>query len=169
MKRVIILATLCAYPIFCMAQPGLAREYGYDDSGNRTFCKVINLVPALTPPPQDTTDFIIALPLDEEELPSMPPDFTLPDSPQYYTEFVAQKEIKIYPNPTTENVTLEIAGWKNLQKGIFKLYSLNGQLLQEYSVISVTTTISLDRLVKGAYILKVFINDDIEEWKIIKN
>jgi hypothetical protein len=84
-------------------------------------------------------------------------------------ETIAQTEIKIYPNPTTEKITLEISGWENLQTGIFKLYSLNGQLLQERPVHSSTTEVSLSGLPQGAYILKVRINDRTEDWKIIKN
>jgi hypothetical protein len=86
----------------------------------------------------------------------------------YYVEQINRMEIKIYPNPTTEKVTLEIAGWENLQQGIFKLYALTGQLLQERPVHSVTTEVSLAGLATGTYILKVCINGKTEDWKIIK-
>jgi hypothetical protein len=84
-------------------------------------------------------------------------------------EKIAQTEIKVYPNPTTEKITLEIAGWETLQTGIFKLYSLTGQLLQEHLVYSSATEISLAGLARGTYILKVQINDRVEDWKVIKN
>jgi hypothetical protein len=57
---------------------------------------------------------------------------------------------------------------QNLSAGNFKLYSLNGQLLQERTVHSVTTEVSLAGLSNGTYILKVQINDRVEDWKIIK-
>ena len=91
------------------------------------------------------------------------------DHPQYFIEKIAQVELKIYPNPTTEKITLEIPGWKDLQTGVFKLYSLTGQLLQEQPVHAVTTTISLAGLAKGTYVLKVYINDRTEDWKVIKH
>jgi len=78
-------------------------------------------------------------------------------------------EIKIYPNPTAEKFTLEISQWENLQAGVFKLYSLTGQLLQDHPVHAAHTTISLANLPKGAYILNVHINGRMEEWKVIKN
>ena len=52
--------------------------------------------------------------------------------------------------------------------GVFKLFNLNGQLLQEQTVVSTITEVSLSGLSKGNYILKARINDCMEEWKIIK-
>jgi len=89
-------------------------------------------------------------------------------APNYFVETVAQTEIKIYPNPTTEKITLEISGWKSLQTGRFSLYTLTGQLLQEQPVSSATTTVSLAGFPTGVYMLKVRMNDITEEWKIIK-
>jgi hypothetical protein len=63
---------------------------------------------------------------------------------------------------------LEIPGWENLQTGNFKLFSLTGQLLQEQRVHSATTEVSLAGLPKGTYILKVYINNRTEDWKVIK-
>ena len=148
MKQTLILLFL-AIPLFCMAQSGLTRVYEYDAAGNRTLCKVISVT--LAPPiPTDTIEMEYA----EQE---------------YFVEKIAQMEIKIFPNPTTEKITLEISNWENLQRGNFQLYSLTGQLLQEHPVHSLTTTVSMATLSKGIYILKVNINNRIEEWKIIKN
>jgi hypothetical protein len=58
---------------------------------------------------------------------------------------------------------------EKLSTGNFKLYALNGQLLQEHPVYSSITEVSLSGFAKGTYILKVFINDSTENWKIIKN
>jgi hypothetical protein len=143
-----------AIPLFCMAQR-LEVWYEYDASGNRTSRKTIVFVP-----PQS---------------PSAPQDSTLTDPltwnypVEYFVEKIAQIEIKIYPNPTTEKITLEIPRWEGLQTGIFKLFSLTGQLLQEQPVHSATTTVSLAGMPKGTYILKVYINNRTEDWKVIKN
>ena len=155
MKQTIILF-LFAIPFSCMAQ-SLVYSYEYDASGNRTLRKTIqmNLAP---PAPPDST-FI-----EQEELENL-----VPLVPEYFVEKIAQTQIKIYPNPATEKITMQIAGWEDLQTGNFKLFSLNGKLLQEHPVRSETTTISLSTLPKGAYILKVQINNRSEEWKVIKN
>jgi len=177
MNRKIIFLLWFAIPLFCMAQNGLPRQYEYDAAGNRTSRKVVNLPPQFAPPspPENPDPSFAEHPLETEEqsvspMSQLSPDLeTFEPSPQYFIEKIAQVELKIYPNPTTEKITLEIAGWEDLQTGVFKLYSLTGQLLQEQSVHAVTTTISLAGLAKGTYILKVYINDRAEDWKVIKH
>jgi len=176
MKEKLIFLFWFAIPLLCIAQSNLAREYSYDAAGNRVLRKVIDLgPPSFAPPPQDTTHYTESTSLITNENNSLtsltsltsPPSEPLPS--QYFTETLAQTEIKIYPNPTSVKVTLEISDWTTLQTGIFQLYSLNGHLLQEQLVYSAATVISLAELPKGAYILRVQINNQTEDWKIIKN
>jgi hypothetical protein len=179
MKKQFILFLWFAIPFFCMAQNPLTREYYYDAAGNRILRKVMELPAFTPPPPQDTTNYTQATQLEyssEEPLTTLTSFETAPslettpslEEPRYFLETLAQTAIKIYPNPTTEKVTMEITGWETLQTGVFKLYSLSGQLLQEQPVHSLNTTISLAGLPKGAYLLKVQINEQTEEWKVIK-
>jgi len=142
--------------------------YEYDNAGNRIRRKVIEVIPKLPPAPTPP-DSLQVTSYELQEVAS-PASFVSPElaTPDYFLETVAQVEMKIYPNPTTEKITLEISGWEDLQTGIFKLYSLNGQLLQEQPVSSATTVVSLTGLSKGTYILKVQINGITEDWKIIK-
>ena len=160
MNKKITLFLLLAIPVLCMAQRTLPRMYEYDEAGNRILRAVVP-IPANSPPaPPDT----------------IPPTYFSPQitdnssqTAEYFVEKIAQVEIKIYPNPTTEKVTMEIVNMQNLNTGVFRLYALSGQLLQELPVYSSTTEVSLAGFAKGAYILKVHINDHTEEWKIIKN
>jgi hypothetical protein len=165
MNKKLTLLLLFAIPLFCVAQNSLARQYDYDAAGNRILRKTI-ILPVLAPPtPPDSVITNEELEITNEESGIGDEDV---QSATYFVEEVAQVKIKIYPNPTTEKITLEIAGWENLQQGIFKLYALNGQLLQERPVHSGATEISLAGLARGSYILKVQINDRTEDWKIIK-
>jgi hypothetical protein len=159
MKKIILLLWF-SIPLFCMAER-LLVTYDYDASGNRVSRKTM----VITAPsaPQDSTlfDHLIEPDVETGRAPSLPME--------YFVEKIAHVEIKIYPNPTTEKITLEIPEWEGLQTGMFKLFSLNGQLLQEQPVHSATTTVSLAGMPKGAYILKVYINNRTEDWKVIKN
>ena len=150
MKRKIICLLWFAIPLFCMAQSTLHIECEYDETGNRVKRKVITV----SQPPEQAVAGII------EE----PEEYT-----EYFVDKIARMEMKIYPNPATERITLEISNMEDVQTGVFKLFSLSGQLLQEQVVHSATTFISLAGLSKGAYILKVRINDRTEDLKIIKN
>jgi len=155
---------LCfALPLLCLAQNPLTREYSYDASGNRTSCAVINLVPPLPAPPlpPDSTEN------DEFQVTS----YELQElSNEYFVEKIGRTEIKIYPNPTTEKITLEFSGPVRVENvRPIQLYSMSGQLLQEQPVHSPTTVVSLAGFANGVYILKVQINGVTEDWKVIKN
>jgi len=161
MNQKITLFILFALPLFCVAQTPLARQYSYDASGNRTTCAVINMSPspALPVPPDSTGS-------DTEPQAANP----VPQPTEYFVEKIAQTVIKIYPNPTTEKITLEFSGDVRVENfRPLQIYSLSGQLLQEYPMHSTTITISLAGMPKGVYILKVNVNGKTEDWKIIKN
>jgi len=147
MKKPFTIFFILAIPLFCMAQNPLERFYEYDASGNRTARKTVRLMESPPAPPEDSLQVT---------------------SNEYFVEKVAQIEMKIYPNPATEKIMLEITNLQDLQTGVFKLYNLNGQLLKECPVQSVSTEVSLAGLSAGVYILKVNINGRVEDWKIIK-
>ena len=155
MKKPFTLFLFLAVPLFCMAQNPLPRVYEYDDAGNRIVRKVLEVKYAPPAPPEDSLLFTHYSLLDTKN--------------EFYIEKLAQVEMKIYPNPATEKITLEISNFEKLQTGVFRLYNLNGQLLKECPVHSVTTELSLAGLTAGVYLLKVFMNDKTDEWKIIKN
>ena len=164
MKRTIIFLTGFLLPLLCLAQSPLTRQYSYDASGNRTTCAIINLPsppPPAPPTPPDSTES------DELRVTS----YELRElSNEYFVEKIGQTEIKIYPNPTTEKITLEFSGPVQVENvRPLRLYSLSGQLLQEQPVHSPTTIVSLAGFAHGVYILKVQINDHTEDWKVIKN
>jgi hypothetical protein len=175
LKRKILTLFCVILPLFCLAQNTLPRQYDYDDAGNRILRKVIQMLYA-PPAPQDslqvTSDELQVtsdeLQVTSDELQVTSDELQELKLEQYFVETIAQTEIKIYPNPTTEKITLDIARWETLQMGIFKLYSMTGQLLQEHPIYSVTTEVSLAGLARGTYILKVQINEKTEDWKIIK-
>jgi len=155
MKQKITLLLWLCIPILCLAQNNpLPRYYEYDESGNRKVRKVINVPQAPPVPPEDAVE------VTSDELQAT--------SDSYFVEKLAQVEMRIYPNPATEKITLSISNMEKMQSGTLQLYTLNGQLLQTRLLSEAEVDISLLGLSKGTYILKVQVNDLIENWKIIK-
>jgi hypothetical protein len=77
-------------------------------------------------------------------------------------------ECAVYPNPTRGLVKLiiESIDFENLR---FRLFDLNGILLQDKKVESRETEISLDNLSSSVYFLKVIKNNlEVKVFKIIK-
>ena len=180
-KKIIFLFCFCL-PLFCIAQThsSLGIGYDYDAAGNRILRKVvlIKIPKVLEDSLRITGDELLVtsdeLQVTNDELQVTNDELQVTSyelqeaNYEYFVEKLDKVEIKIYPNPTTERVTLEISGWQELKTGRFQLYSLMGQLLQDSPVYSLSTEINLSGLTNGAYILRVFINDETEEWKIIK-
>ena len=154
MKRKITLLLWLCIPLFCLAQNPLPRYYEYDAAGNRIVRKVIELTKAPPAPPEDS----LQVTSDELQV----------TSDIYYVEKLVQVEMKIYPNPATEKITLAISNMGKMQTGTLQLYTLNGQLIQTRLLSEAQVDISLVGLSKGTYILIVQINETTENWKIIK-
>ncbi|MDR0205876.1 MAG: T9SS type A sorting domain-containing protein [Bacteroidales bacterium] len=165
MKQILTLLLWLCIPIFCLSQTSLPREYEYDAAGNRIVRKVIALPKAPPAPPMDSLE-VKSVELRDNNYELRITNYEIKEV--YFVEKLAQVEMKIYPNPATEKITLFISNIENLQTGTLQLYSINGQLLQSRPIHSAINDISLVNLAKGAYILKVQINNIIENWKIIK-
>ena len=65
-------------------------------------------------------------------------------------EIAAPKQITLYPNPTKDNITLEIK-----KSGYYELYSLNGSILRKGKLDAGENQISLQSLATGYYLIKV--------------
>ena len=85
-------------------------------------------------------------------------------------------ECSVYPNPTTNYLTLKIEN--NVQtQYIASLYDMNGILLKTFKITNNETTISMENLIPSTYFLKIMQIDSkhknkthyISTFKIIKN
>ena len=83
------------------------------------------------------------------------------------TEYI-NLECLVYPNPTMGAVKLVIESeeYENLR---FRLFDMNGMLLQDKKVESRETEISMENLASSVYFLKVFKNNiEVKVFKIVK-
>ena len=92
---------------------------------------------------------------------------------QTYGISIVSKDIEImcmvYPNPTTDYVTLKIEKYK-IENMSYKLYHINGNLLQGKKIVGNETKIAMSNLLAATYFLKVSQGDkEVTTFKIIKN
>ncbi|MFD1615700.1 T9SS type A sorting domain-containing protein [Gelatiniphilus marinus] len=73
---------------------------------------------------------------------------TYPDCNALSTNKISESELKIYPNPAKNKVTI-----KSKIKGLVIVVDLNGRTLKKADITDVTTTIDTSKLTNGVYIL----------------
>lgn len=131
----------------CFSQTSLQREYCYDESGNRVCRKVVEM-PANTPRN-------LCQPIED-------------NSTVCFHEHICSYSCKIYPNPTTGQIQLDIEDLTTSFQGTAALFSANAVFLRDFKILESHNVIDLSDLPPGMYILKLNINKRTEEWKIIK-
>jgi hypothetical protein len=75
-----------------------------------------------------------------------------------------------FPNPSTENLTLQISDF-NKEKLIFQLYDMQGSLLNSGQITAPQTQITTSSLATATYFLNIVNqeNKTVQSFKIIKN
>ncbi|WP_366183667.1 T9SS type A sorting domain-containing protein [Flavobacterium ovatum] len=82
-------------------------------------------------------------------------------------ETTIRLELSIYPNPTTNYLTLKTKDSSNLS---YHLYDLQGKVIENKKIITTETTIKSEELPTATYLLKVIKNNKVTKtFKIIKN
>ncbi len=79
--------------------------------------------------------------------------------------------LSAYPNPTTENLTLQLSDYNN-EKLAYQLFDMQGKLLNSGEVRSNQTEINTASLPPATYVIHVFNeanNNRVQSFKIIKN
>ncbi|AFU70553.1 secreted protein with Por secretion system C-terminal sorting domain [Psychroflexus torquis ATCC 700755] len=78
--------------------------------------------------------------------------------------------LKAFPNPTLDNLTLQISNYNN-EKLLYKLYDMQGKLLNKGQIVTQQTKIGMTSLPTAIYFINVVNqqNKKIKTFKIIKN
>jgi hypothetical protein len=77
-------------------------------------------------------------------------------------------ECSVYPNPTSGMIRLVIKSFED-DNMIFRLFDINGVLLQDKKIEGRETVISMDNLPSSVYFLKIIKNrKEVKVFKIIK-
>lgn len=77
--------------------------------------------------------------------------------------------LSVYPNPTTDYLTLEVKDFE-LSDLSYQMYDMSGKLLQNTNITVYQTSIAMSNLVPATYFVKVTrANKEVKTFKIIKN
>lgn len=145
---VLLLVTTCTRLLY--AQQILPRIYEYDNAGNRMVRKVIEL-PAPDNIYHDTaSDSICHI-----------------DS-SYYIDNVQDYTIKIYPNPTSSRIHIDIEGDNTDKNATWSVYNISGSMLYSGQVTGNSTTIDLSNCSVGVYLVIMQLKDEKTTWKVLK-
>lgn len=85
------------------------------------------------------------------------------------TKFDKLKEnsLKIYPNPVSDNLSIELLLQENKTVEI-TLIDLNGKLIKKFSISKGVNNINLNDLAPGEYFLTTLIESEKRSWKLTK-
>ena len=76
-------------------------------------------------------------------------------------------ELSVYPNPTTDYLTLKVADFETLN---FQLIDIQGRIIENKKVTASNTILKMEALPKAVYFLNVTKNNRIiKTFKIVKN
>ena len=142
MKRTSILLAFLIIYIISYSQ---TINYGYDSSGNRTD-RYIGLKSTRNADNK----------VDEEQ------------DQKSFRDQLGDIEIKIYPNPSKGELTIEIVNLPKDPVGWIGVYDTTGKLIFKQSELVYRNVVNISSSDNGMYMLRIVVGDDISEWKILK-
>ena len=83
-------------------------------------------------------------------------------------EFNANKSLYIYPNPATNNITVNYTSLNENKGSMIAIYNIQGQLLQQVPLQQENQQIDISALSKGVYLLKLNNSPNTAVVKIVK-
>lgn len=141
MKKIILLTFIMLVALTTKAQQQLS--YAYDAAGNRTN-RTIVLGTRSAGVGTNQTDSV------------------------FFEEMLAEKQIKIYPNPVEFELTISIAGYEPSMQGEYSLFNLAGSMMARRKITGETTRVDMSLYTRGTYILNIQLKGQPSSWKIIK-
>ncbi len=138
MKRNLLLALLLSSLIFS-SLPAQKVSYSYDNAGNRIARTVIQLS---TKQSQSQSEII--------------------------TESFGKHEILIYPNPTLGALAVKILNLETIDQGEVFIVNTSGQIILNQKITSTLMHFDLSNEPSGMYLMRMQLNGELTNWKIIK-
>lgn len=137
---------------------GQTIHYDYDNSGNRTK-KYIVLGKGNSSDDKISKESIDTTKID---------DLKKVNNTEEFKENLGELTIKIYPNPTQGNLSVEISGLSLDETIYYQIFSRTGLLLEAKNGLGYQFTVNFERYPSGIYILRLIIKGKTSQWKILK-
>jgi YD repeat-containing protein len=114
-------------------------QYAYDDAGNRV-----------------KKEIALATKSSAEAQPSV------------FTEELAERTIRIYPNPTEGWLKVEVSDFEECKSADLSIVNMQGQVVLRKKMNSAISDLDISSKANGLYILLIRIDGENSSWKIIK-
>ncbi len=134
-------------------------KYSYDNSGNRTARRLIQVSSML---PSVLKSYSIG------EIGTLADDYFSKPTTEHAEEILNGHEVIIYPNPTTGNIRIDIKGTEMPERSAITIYNISGGILEQAEHISETTSMDISSYPSGIYIMRIVLGEEVSVWRIIK-
>lgn len=126
------------------------RVYEYDAAGNRIVRKVLEL------------------PVPDNMYNNTESDSVCHVDSVYYIDNVQDYTIKIYPNPTSSLIYVDIEGDNADKNATLSVYNISGSLLHTKQITGNSTIVDLSNYPVGAYLVIMQLKNEKTTWKVLK-
>ncbi len=144
-------------------------EFLYDASGNRTSRRVVTLNRSMEFSSDtleyDRSDSNAMAGVDAGDFRK---DTTGGNAAQVNSDNIGGMEIRVYPNPTTGMLRVQITPFNDGLKAEIKLFDFSNKLLFKISCAAEYTAVDLSSYATGTYLMSIAINGKLSSWKIVK-
>ena len=130
--------------LFSVEASGQKVTYTYDNAGNRIKREIVLSPQRISAPHENAHEN------------------------QSVFDMLADKDIKIYPNPTQGKLKVEITNYESSDSGSIYVYSMNGQTVTHSEISFYMTEIDISNSPKGIYLMQIRLNGTSTTWRIIK-
>ena len=155
------------FPYNSSGQTASSLLYVYDNSGNRVG-RTIEVPLKVVQPQNDTVH------ANQQDSVSAANNFALiPDSINggdntQYVDNIGGQQIIVYPNPTFGVLKVQINPYPQGAKVEINLFDFQNKLLLHTSCTNEITSLDLSAFPNGSYLMYIWINGQVSNWKIIK-
>ena len=146
--------------IYCQSNT-ISFEYDYDAAGNRISRTIINMSKSCI---IDTT-FVS----EDDNIRQKIANYENLENLEKLETKLEDMRITLYPNPVKELLHVEINGLQDTPKVSYQLIDMNGRIVENNTFNSEKSDISFHNKQSGVYILRLLINGNYKEYKILRD